>query len=338
MKPTHRFYFCCACLWMLFLFNTQCQAQETGNAVKKDTLKSTIVAPGYGFDEYLFYDEAGRLVKKIKHDQFESKHPIYKLDIPRAKDKNADSWFFEPFVKFSENGSKQEPLLDPREKVRVLKSLKKYGLHVKTPEKATIILGPHSDLRPIVSQPAKKFLIKIENASVLDAFAEETEDFSSNALLDCSYITIYDYMGELFNEVLIPDKRVGFASISDDGRYLLCVCEYNFVWDEGVSNTPEGVLVVDLQTKEMDYIVRKETKNHVTTTSLLFADQYFQMTFGNPWSGSEIHRLYINPAERAYYLKTFPRDRTRKANKRAESFSQFEGVREDLKEFKAFSY
>ncbi len=339
---TSQLSLCFLGLWLFFQSASNCSAQESGPPNGKVMHKSTIEmteAPDGSFSEYYFYDDNGKMVKQLRHDQFESKHPVFKLNLPKPPSDNPDARFFEDFGPISTSSENPKPKINLGEKLSALRSLQKDGLIVKTPEKATSIIGhPILDQRPIISKPANKFLIKIETARIVDAFADETEG-TSNSLLDCSYITIYDYNGNVFKEILIPDKIVTFASISDDGHYLIGICEYSLVWDEGLSSKPEGVLLVDLQTKEMNYVVTAETHNPFDANSVLFADQYFQMTFDSPWSGGKCHRLFLDPIKRAYYTKTYAAD---PSNKRkaimAKSFSQFDGIRENLKDFEGFSY
>lgn len=329
-------------VFVFLFFHFDSNGQDTIESKSLIQPKSTIVlyeAPDGSFNEYYFYDSAGTLVKKMRHDQFESMHPVFKLNLARSLPGNFNANFFEDLTSFSTSDNNIEPEMNPDAKLSELRSLKRFGLTVKTPEKATTIIGhPTLDQRPIISRPANKFLIKIETARILDAFIDESGE-GSNSLLDCSYITIYDCMGNLFKEVLVPNKIVSFASISDDGEVLMCICEYSLVWDEGLSSKPEGVLIADLKTAEINYIVTDVTKNPFDRNSILFVDHYFQMTFDNPWSGGKCHRLFIDPDKRTYYIKTYAEDPLKKRKPiMAKSFSQFEGIREDIKEFNVFSY
>lgn len=333
------------CHWIILLFfgtNNNFCAQNKSAQIGPGKYKSTIVlneSSDGSFSEYSFYNDSGELVKKMRHDEFESKHPIFQLNLPKTNSGNSDGLYFDNFVSFSTENNKFETKKNAGAIISELKSLDKFGMKVKTPEKATVIIGhPFLDLRPIVSKPSNKFLIKIETARVLNAFASGTEE-KTNTLLDCSYITIYNYLGEIFKEILVPDKIVSYASISDDGKYLVCVCEYSFVWDEGLSSYPEGVKIIDLNTKKMDYIISKETLNRLEISSVLYDDGFFQMTFKSPWSGEMCYRFFISPQMRAYYTKEYAPDPVRKRKAiMAKSFMQFEGVKENLNEFVPFSY
>jgi hypothetical protein len=325
----------------LFLnYDSNCQNPNESNSLTQP--KSTIVmqeASDGSFNEYYFYNYAGKLLKKIRHDQFESKNPIYQLDLPKTSSPEGGD-FFEGFTNHSIRENKVKSKTDIDKVVSELKRLANYGMDVKSPEKATVIIGhPNLDQRPLISQPSHKFLIKIETASILDTYAEEPES-GGNALLDCSYISVYNYMGIISREILIPDRIVSFASISDDGNFLLCICEYSLSWDEGLTRKPDGVLVVDLQTNKMNFINASETKKPIYAASILFADNYFQMTFGNPWSGEKCNRLYINPYDHSYYIKSYQSDyqKRKKPVFPASSFFQFEGTKERIEDFNSYSY
>jgi len=330
--------------WFLLLFlffNCDCNGQNTNESKGLIKAKSThgVIAVSDGSSgEYYFYDDAGRIVKKIRHDQFESKHPICKLDalkkklpdslrgyhvLPLEKDKN------------SESGTKRLNTSI----VNDLNSLKKFGISVNHPEKASVIMGCPSDLWPIISMPGCKYLTTIETVNVLDYSAEETEG-RGNALLDCSYLTVYNYLGNIFKEVLVPDKIVTSATISDDGNFLMCSYSYTYLWDEGVDVIPDGILIADLSTGKLDYLSTTETKNSLSPGSILFADNYFQVTIGNPWSGDSCVRMYINPYNRKYYIKLYEEDRQKRRRPilQAQSFIQFEGIIESPEQFNSFSY
>ncbi|MDZ4710658.1 MAG: hypothetical protein SH818_19815 [Saprospiraceae bacterium] len=332
-KGIHRLLF--FSILILIQTSSKCRAQEAENNKEKDPPTSTItmdVYMGGAFIEYTFYDDSGSVVKKLRDDQFESRHPMHKLNA--LNDTVTDAFHTLERLPTAKPGTKG---LQPKV-IAELNSLKKLGIIVKSPERADVIIGPVSDTRPFISMPKRKYLIHIETARVLDYSAEETDGYG-NALLDCSYITIYNYMGAIYKEILFPDKIIDYATVSDDGNFLMCSYSYTYLWDEGHNNVPDGVAIADLRSGKIDYISTYEPKNDFFPGSVLFADGYFQATIGSPWASICI-RLYVDPYDRKYYTKLYKKDRenSRKAIFPVRSFLQFEGVLENPKQFESFSY
>jgi hypothetical protein len=322
---------------------TQCSGQQADKLVPEEKPKAKIVSfqpvGGPYYVEYTFYDTAGNKIKTMRHDEFESRNPVFKLDLPKAPDSMKGILYFDYLVDYSRQEKKTIPKRNAKKIVSELSGLKKYGLTVKNPEKATIITGLIDEKTPFITQPGGKYVTKVESASVLDAYAAETQD-TSNALLDCSYISVYNFTGEFIKGILIPDKVVDYAIVSDDGKYMACICSYSLVWDEGLDSKPEGVYIVDLVTNKKTYITTPETHGSIFFNSILFADHYFQMSYGNPYSGSKVDRLFINPYNKTYFLKNYLAEykTPRKAIRKATSFIQFEGMKERIEDFRAYAY
>lgn len=327
-------------IFSIFHFDTFAQNEDLGkpNLPSKSSIVVQDASDG-SFSDYFFYDDSGKIVKKIRHDQFESRHPVCRLSVLSTKTHDSLPEYYHVLPlrkdKDSESGARR---LNPSV-VEELKSLKKLGIIVKTPEKASVIIGCPSSERPVISLPAMKYLTTIETTCILDYSAKEIEG-QGNALVDCSYLTIYNYHGNIIKEILVPDKIVTSATVSDDGNFLMCSYSYTYLWDEGMNIMPEGILIADLNSGKIDYLSKIETKQSLNPGSNLFADNYFQVTIGNPWSGDSCIRMYINPYDRKYYIKAYGEDRqkSRKPIFPARSFIQFEGVIESPLKFNSFSY
>ncbi len=325
--------------------------QASKEAEKDRELKSVITQirdTSLAFDWFRFYNSEGRCVKTLRSERLESKHPIYKLDFPKSVSKGREYCdYYMPLEKVNYTTGELIPLVNRDEKIKKLQSLKKYGLVVKRPEKATNIVGNpetvYSDILAKVTQPAGIFLTRIENAVVVDAYdvlaVSRYDDLTANSLLDCAYVTIYNHLGDIYNEILIPDKLLRFAIVSNDGKYLLCE-SYNVIANETTGGYPEtSYLVVDLEAKEINYLSKPEFR-HSRAYDPLFADGYFQISYNTSTSTGQVcNRLFIDPYSRSFYLKTYRidsyRDRKVVQNK---SFMRYEGIKEDIGQFIKHSF
>lgn len=320
---------------------------QTGKEGRDTILKSVITQirdTSLAYDWFHFYDAAGRCVKVLRSEQLESKHPIYKLDFPNSIPRGREYFdYFKPLENVNYETGELTPLVNRAEKIKKLHSLIEYGLTVKSPEKATGIIGNpdkvYTDWLGQVTQPACRYLSRIENATIIDALAAaQYDDFLANSLLDCAYITIYNHLGEIYKEVLVPDKLVRVALVSDNGRYLVCEY-YNVISDDTSGGFPvTGYLIVDLETNKIDYMSRPEFRQ-AESYEPLFSDGYFQITLNNPDIGYVCNRLFIDPFSRSFYIKTYPPDMTRSRKVvRGKSFMLYEGMKEDITQFTKFSY
>lgn len=294
---------------------------------------------------FRFYDSDGQCVKTLRSGQFELKHPIYQLDLPvyDPKDKKYyDYYYFKPLEDINYETEELTPLVNRTKKIQELQSLRKYGMVVKEPEKATHIIAKlnseYTYQFHMVTQPAGKYLCKVENATVVDDLAwAKIHDYVKKSLLDCAYITIYNHLGKVYQEVIVPDRYVEFALVSDDGRYLLC--ETTIVVDDRDGPVEEtGYLVIDLETNKIDYLSRPEFRQ-ARAYNIIFADGYFQMTF-DIFSDIEImsNRLLVHPYSRTFYIKTYLRDIPDKKLVWGKSFMRYEGIKENIREFKKYNY
>ncbi len=325
-------------------------SNEDKNGRELKSVITQIQDTSQAFDWFRFYNSEGRCVKTLRSGQFELKHPVYQLNFPTydSKDKKYfDYYYFKPLEEINFETEELTPLVDRSKKIEELQSLKKYGMVVKEPEKATHIIAKlnsgYTYWNELVTQPTGKYLCKIENVVVIDQYnalsVSRHDDVLANSLLDCAHITIYNYLGEIHKEIIIPDKLLRFALVSDDGKYLVCE-SYNVIANETSGGYPiTSYLVVDLETKKIDYLSRPEFRQ-ARANDPLFADEYFQITFNTSTNmGQVCTHLFIDPYSRNYYIKTYhmPSYRDKKVihNK---SFMRYEGVKEDITQFTKYSY
>lgn len=302
------------------------------------------------FDWFRFYDSDGICIKTLRSGQFELKHPIYQLNFPRYDPKDKDYfnyYYFKPLEDINYKTGELTPLANRTQKAEELQSLSKYGIMVKKPEKATHIIAKlnsgYTYWNELVTQPAGKYLARVENAVIIDAYdalvVSRYDDLTANSLLDCAYVTIFNHLGDVYKEVLIPDKLLRFALVSDDGKYMVCEA-YNVIANETSGGYPiSSYLVVDLNTKKIDYLSRPEFWQ-ASGDDPLFADGYFQITFNTSTdTGIVTNRLFIDPYSRNLYMKKYLPD-TSKNRKviRGKSFVRYEGIKEDILQFEKFSY
>jgi len=324
---------------------------KAANREENRELKSVITQiqdTSRAFDWFRFYNADGRCVKTLRSKEIESRHPIYQLGFPKSVSKGREFYdYYMPFEKVNYETGELTPLVDRDGKVKKLQLLSKYGMVVKKPEKATNIVGNpekvFGDMLARITQPAGKYLARIENAVVVDAYdvlaVSRYDDFTANSLLDCAYITIYNHLGEIYKEVVITDKLLRFALVSDDGKYLVCEA-YNVIANETSGGYPiTSYLVVDLETKKIDHLLKPEFQQ-ASGDDPLFADGYFQITFNTSTDlGILNNRLFIDPYSRSFYVKKYLPDMYK--NRRViqnMSFMRYEGIKEDITQFTKYSY
>jgi hypothetical protein len=288
---------------------------------------------------YHFYNEAGVEVKTIRGDRFAINSPVYKLNFPQttAEERRTNAGMFYQFLAdINPESGKMIPIIKTTVKVNELNSLKKSGIVVRNPEKANFILGNPLYEYHSVTVPACKYLVKNESASVFFLNEPERGEREGNALLDCSYLTVYNNLGNKVHEVLIPDKIVDKSLVSDDGRFMLCTYGYSVIWDEGTNTNDEGFLIINLETGEKTYFPMEEARH--PSYDNCFYDGYFQITLNSPGRGCS--RLIVDPYKRKYYLKTY--DGPLREIKRQWIFGlpfiQYHQIPEDLSSFSEKSY
>lgn len=298
---------------------------------------SETIEDQYPSKTFHFHDDQGKEVKTIREDQFPIGNPVFKLPFPKNTDKNTASFYFNSLSDFNDITGKEQPLVSISSKVNAFGALKEYNLYVKRPETATEIIGGPNESLNVVTPPSSKFLVRCERASIYYRFAKENDDAEgnviSNSLLDCTYITIYDHLGEVMQEILIPSKLIKTGLVSDDGKYLFCGYSVGYIWDEGTSAISDGFIMVDLQTKDITPIYIPGLRECSGNISGFFSDDYFQMQCEG------IKLLYVNPYTRSYYTVFYEWEKIKdKKSLLYTSFMPFEGLKIDLSKYQKRAY
>lgn len=283
--------------------------------------------------EYKFYDQDGRLVKTILQDSFPVGNPIFKLKFAKNEGReNGD--YFQPLAEIDWQDGRVIQRVPKNEIEEQLLDLKKHGLFVKCPQIATRIYGSPLQTLPVITFPSNKYLVTIENASIICDTAAESQS-KSNSLLDCSYLSIYNNLGEVQSEILIPNKLVLYAMVSDDGKFMVCHSANSYIWDEGVQVNPTGLIIIDLEKKSIVFN-RDLQECKIEISNALFAEKYFQITFGSPYDFC--HRLYVNPYNREIYIKNYNQTARHNTIIVGKSFMQYGPEKENLSEFEKSKY
>ncbi len=291
----------------------------------------------YPSKTFHFHNEDGEEVKTIREDQFPNNNPIFKLPFPKNTNLQEAGLYYLPLSTFDEKTGKEHPQVSVAEKIRAFNTLRKYNLKVKSPETATIIMGSPNESMEVITPPLSQYLVRCETASIYYGYAEPSYGADdkpvSNSLLDCSYITVYNHLGEVVRKVLVPDKLISVGWISDDGKYLFGGYTFGFVGGEGISGTSGGFMMIDLQTETINPINIPNFEGCSWDVSGFFADGYFQMQC------ESTKFLYVNPYNRTYYTVLYDQEQIKdKQRNRYTSFTPFEGLKVDLSEHQKYTY
>lgn len=289
----------------------------------------------YPSKTFHFHNEEGKEVKTIREDQFPNNNPIFKLPFPKDTNWQETGLYYLLLSTFDEKTGKEHRQVSVAEKIKAFNTLRKYNLQVKAPETATIIIGSPNESMVVVTPPLSQYLVRCETASIYYEYAKETRDadgrIMSNSLLDCSYITVYNHLGEAVRKVLVPDKLIKVGWISDDGKYLFCSYTLGFIGEEGIVSG--AFIVIDLQSQAIIPINIPYFQEYADGISGFFAEGYFQMQCG----GKSF--LYINPYNRTYYTVLYDREQIKdKRMTRYTSFTPFEGMKIDLSQHQKYTY
>ncbi len=298
---------------------------------------SETVEDQYPSKTFHFHDDRGKEVKAIREDQFPISNPVFELPFPKNTDKNTSSSYFNSLSEFNDKTGKEQPLVSISSKVNAFKTLKAHNLYVKRPETATDIIGGPLESLNVITPTSGTFLVHCETASIYYKFAKENNDAEgnliSNSLLDCTYITIYDHLGDIMQELLISGKLIKTGLVSDDGKYLFCGYSVGNIWDEGTSTISDGFIMIDLQTKAITPIDIPGFRECSSNISGFFSNDYFQMQC----EGTKF--LYVNPYTRSYYSVFYEWEKIKgKRSLLYTSFMPFEGLKVDLSQYQKQSY
>ncbi len=171
-------------------------------------------------------------------------------------------------------------------------------------------------------------IIHIETASVYDRHAKVVYGYNSstpspNSLLDCSYLRLYNSQGNIEYEILMPDRLVGHAWSSLDGKFILGYYSLGFAWDEGLDVRPGGFFVIDCKKNQIqDFQIPVYHDRTMGTEGMMghYQDGYFQLSMGYDY-------LYVNPTERHYFPVRIDRNTVKdKKGLAYVSFTPFEGM------------
>ena len=334
----------------LFAFLTvlaQCRGQkETPNATKKDA-PTSIVTPSpallkeateppkgviilknasYSQDlqEYQFYDDQGKCVKTMKPEQFPTKNPMLKPPFPLFGKKNT----------YGYNAIKRPyyPLdsLPKSLKLNWLKGFKQYGLNVIRPSTADFMVG---DSEKFMDYKNAKYLITAENVSIFAPYSDEAPNQRENgnsSLLDCSYITVYNNLGQIRSELLVPNRTITWSTAGNE-KFILCKAELGRLTDEGRVNIKEnGLIIIDMDGKNISKIPLQEID--VYETMCTFFSDHYQIAYDQSVS------IYIYPKERTYYYKTYDKAEVRNKLTNTAPMMTYEGIKDDLSTFQKYFY
>lgn len=291
----------------------------------------------YPSTTFHFHNDEGKEVKTIREDQFPTNNPIFKLPFLKNTDKQVSWRYYLPLSNFDDKTGRELPQISVAEKVKTFNTLRKYGLHVKTPETVTDIVGAPSRSIVVITPPLSRYLVRCEKASVYYRYAKESHDANgntmSNSLLDCSYISVYNHLGGVVQQILVPDKLIKAGWVSDDGKYLFCDYTLGYIWDEGPSEVAGGFLLIDLSTKVVTLIEIPEFQKYVGGLFGFFADDCFQM------QGEGKNFLYLNPYTHTYHTIFFQWEQIKdKKHLLYQSFMPFEGSKIDLSQHQKHTY
>ncbi len=334
----------------LFAFLTvlaQCRGQkENPNATKKDA-PTSIVTPSpallkkateppkgviilknasYSQDlqEYQFYDDQGKCVKTMKHEQFPIKNPMLKPPFPLFGKKNTYGYnaIERPYYPLDS--------LPKSLKLNWLKGFKQYGLNVIRPSTADFMVG---DSEKFMDYKNAKYLITAENVSIFAPYSDEAPNQRENgnsSLLDCSYITVYNNMGQIRGELLVPNRLITWST-SDNEKFILCKAKLGRLTGEGRENIKEdGLIIIDMEGKNISKIPLQEID--VYEIMCTFYSDHYQIAYDQSVS------IYIYPKERTYYYKTYDKAEVRNKLTNTAPMMTYEGIKDDLNTFQKYFY
>ena len=336
----------------LFAFLTvlaQCRGQkENPNATKKDT-PSSIVTPSptllkeateppkgviilkngndsEDLQEYQFYDDQGKCVKTMKPEQFPIKMPMFKPPFPQVGKRRVN-------VFGSLNSTFSIPLdsLPKSFKLNWLKGFKQYGLNVIRPSTADDMVG---GANRFMDYKNAKYLITAENVSIFAPYSTEApmrEQGTNSSLLDCSYITVYNNLGQISSELLVPNRTIKWSCASDNGNFLLCSSSLGVVADEDSDYIDEdGLIMIDMDGKNISKIPLMGNNSY--GLKYTFFSDHYQIAYDQKFS------IYIYPKERTYYYKTYDRAEVRNKLTNTAPMMTYEGIKDDLSTFQKYFY
>ena len=337
----------------LFAFLTvlvQCRGQkENPNPTKKDaptsivtpspTLLKEATEPPKGviilkneyypqdLQEYQFYDDQGKCVKTMKHEQFPIKNPMLKPPFPLFGKKNTYGYHSDTMPYYPLDS------LPKSFKLNWLKGFKQYGLNVKKPSTALTLCGRNNSSEKFISNKNAKYLITAENVNIFGLYSDETPNQreNGNSLLDCSYITVYNNLGQIRSELLVPNRTIEWSCASDNGNFLLCTSWLGFDTGEGYDIIEEnGLIMIDMEGKNISKIPLQ--RNHLSETKYTFFSDHYQIAHDQSVS------IYIYPKERTYYSKTYDKAEVRNKLTNTAPMMTYEGIKDDLSTFQKSFY
>ena len=177
-----------------------------------------------------------------------------------------------------------------------------------------------------------RFITTIEWASFYKILVPTRDDPEEKALIDCSWLTVYDVKGDVYKQFMIPDKLVETAIVSEDGNYMICETMSSWTNIAGeLYYEYNGFLIINLLTNNIIYLNDDILKNDAA--EILYADSYFQIYF------STGYRVYLNPEKKTYsFFRYYIKDTRGKKQVWGKSFEHYLGLRESLEQMQVVEY